>query len=414
MKILHLSVSDKRGAFEATRRLHQAFQDKGHESAMIVQKKNTTNDTVIQYKSLTALQKLWNWLVDKVVRWEGDYYFFNTCEFIPFSHAKNILALLPFTPDIVMLHWISRFINTRTIHEIQKITQAQIIWHLLDMAPMTGGCHYAWQCRGYLKRCGHCPAIRSRFYYDLSSINLFIKQKYLQRVHPVIIAPSNELYEQCKNSMLFKTNTIHKILLPLDLKEFYPGHKNELRKRHTIPLLKKVICFRSDIPNQRRKGFEYIVKSLSLLNKRQVNNIHIVIIGKISETDRKKIIFPYTIFSSLKSNIELGNVYRLSDVFLCVSLQDSGPMMINEAIASGLPVISFPVGVTKDLVIEGKTGFIARMKDPIDLANKINILLSMNAYLYKKMTKSCRKLAIEKLGFPAVVKQYEQILSFSK
>lgn len=410
MKILHLSVSDKEGAFEATHRLHQAFQNFGHQSVMIVQKKNSSNKDILQYQSLTALRKIWHWFVDKVVKWEGDYYFFNTCEFVSFSNAKSILKLLPFTPDIVMVHWVSRFINTKTIYEIQKMTHAKIVWHLLDMAPMTGGCHYAWQCRGYQKHCGNCPAIRSQSSHDLSSINFSVKQKYLEMIRPIIIAPSSELYDQCKKSALFKNNPIHKILLPLDLKKFYPGHKRELRIRHNIPIFKKVICFRSDVPNQKRKGFEYILKSLSRIDKRYINNIHLAIIGRISESDRKKIIFPYTVFSSLKSNIKLGDVYRLSDIFLCASIQDSGPMMINEAISSGLPVISFPVGVTKDLVIEGKTGFIARMKDPIDLANKINILLSMDTSSYKKMAKSCRQLAAEKLDLSVVVKQYEQIL----
>jgi len=45
-----------------------------------------------------------------------------------------------------------------------------------------------------------------------------------------------------------------------------------------------------------------------------------------------------------------------------------------------------------------------------DLANKINMLLSINASSYNKMTKSCRELAIEKLDMSVIVKQYEQIL----
>ena len=42
MKIVHLSVSDKVGAFEATRRLHKSFQAQGHESVIVVREKLST------------------------------------------------------------------------------------------------------------------------------------------------------------------------------------------------------------------------------------------------------------------------------------------------------------------------------------------------------------------------------------
>lgn len=409
MKIVHLSVSDKVGAFEATRRLHEAFRDSGHQSVIIVREKRSFDKDVIQYKSFFRLQKIWDSFTNTIVRADPDYYFFNPQESISFSNVEGILPLLPYTPDIIMIHWVSGFVNTKTIYEIQKRTHAKIFWLMLDMAPMTGGCHYAWECKGYQKRCGNCPAIHSQSSRDISSMNLLIKQEYLRKIQPVIIAPSDELYNQCKKSTLFKKSIIHKILLPLDLNEFYPGHKNELRERYTILPRKKVICFRSDNPNQRRKGFYYILKCLDCLYKLNIRNIHVAIIGNISESDKRKIVFPYTIFSSINNNRELGDIYRLSDVFLCASIQDSGPMMINESIASGLPVVSFPVGVTKDLIIDEKTGFIAQMKDSRDLAKKVQRVFSMNAHSYNEITKFCRKLAVEKLGFHPVMKQYEQI-----
>ena len=409
MKIVHLSASDKAGAFEATRRLHEAFRERGHESVVIVREKRSLDKDVIQYKSFFLLQKIWDSFINTIVRADPDYYFFNPQESVSFSNAEGILPFLPYTPDIIMIHWVSRFVNTKAIYEIQKRTHAKIFWLILDMAPMTGGCHYAWECKGYQKRCGNCPAIHSQSPRDISSMNLSIKQEYLRKIQPVIIAPSDELYNQCKKSTLFKKSIIHKILLPLDLNKFYPGNKQKLRKRYDIPLGKKVICLRSDNPNQKRKGFDYIVLCLQHLYKINIRNVHVVIIGGISESDRKKIVFPYTIFSSIKNNSELGDIYRLSDVFLCASIQDSGPMMINESIACGLPVVSFPIGVIKDLIIDEKTGFIARMKDSRDLAQKLQRVLSMNTHSYNEMAKFCRELAIKKLGYYSVVKQYEQI-----
>ncbi len=34
----------------------------------------------------------------------------------------------------------------------------QFLLYMMDMAPMTGGCHYAWDCEKYKMKCGGCPA----------------------------------------------------------------------------------------------------------------------------------------------------------------------------------------------------------------------------------------------------------------
>lgn len=409
MKILHLSTSDFGGASEATLRLHRAFLDHGHESTVVVREKHSKDKDIIQHTRLLYPQKIWDLFIDFSTRSRQEYYFLNPQESVTFSNAERILSLFPYTPDVIVLHWISRFVNLETVYEIQKRTHAKVFWLMLDMAPMTGGCHYAWQCQGYQKRCGNCPAIRSESSQDLSSVNFDRKAKFIHKIHPVIIAPTNELYDQCRKSALFRASTKYKIMLPLDVTEFYPGNKYALRKRHHIASDRKVICFRSDNPNKKRKGFEYVVRCLAHLYKIHSLDIHIAIIGIISAVDRAKIPFPNTIFTSI-NNRELGDVYRLSDVFLCSSLQDSGPMMINESIACGLPVVSFPVGVTKDLVVEGKTGFVAKMKNSMDLAHKLNKILFMRTGAYKEMVSNCRKLAIKKLSFRSVMKKYEQIL----
>src|SRR3989338_1554023 len=153
MKILHFSVSEQRGAFEATHRLHKAFQDQGHESIMIVQKKRSSDNTVIQCAPFFRLKKVWNLFSDIIIRSNPDYYFLNSQESISNSHAEEILRSFPYLPDVIMLHWVSGFVNMKSIYEIQKKTHAKIFWLMLDMAPMTGGFHYAWQFYVYKKHC---------------------------------------------------------------------------------------------------------------------------------------------------------------------------------------------------------------------------------------------------------------------
>jgi len=87
---------------------------------------------------------------------------------------------------------------------------------------------------------------------------------------------------------------------------------------------------------------------------------------------------PYMCFDDLYKNI---------DILLITSLHEGGPANIPEAIISGTPIISTPVGMALDYVVEGYNGEILTSNYDVD-ANLINSLttknkfkeLAMNAY----------------------------------
>ena len=100
-------------------------------------------------------------------RTDQSYYFQNQLSTpTRINHLKNFLE--DFTPDIIVAHSLTYFFTVRQLYELQQITGAPIIWYLLDMAPLTGGCHYAWDCSGYTRNCGKCPALGSTDENDLS------------------------------------------------------------------------------------------------------------------------------------------------------------------------------------------------------------------------------------------------------
>lgn len=72
---------------------------------------------------------------------------------------------------------------------------------------------------------------------------------------------------------------------------------------------------------------------------------------------------------------DLEEVYSSSDVFVCASRYESFGQPIVEAAAHGLPVISTPVGVANEIVINGQTGYLVKPNDVTGLANRIQELL---------------------------------------
>ncbi|WP_431243052.1 hypothetical protein ACQ9BO_26000 [Flavobacterium sp. P21] len=74
--------------------------------------------------------------------------------------VKNLIAQINFTPDFIITGMTDGFINSTDLLNLYKITKAEIFNVTVDMNHFTGGCHYAWNCKGYIDGCDEkCPAI---------------------------------------------------------------------------------------------------------------------------------------------------------------------------------------------------------------------------------------------------------------
>ena len=100
----------------------------------------------------------------------------------------------------------------------------------------------------------------------------------------------------------------------------------------------------------------------------KVSSITVLVAGKGA------INFPegYDVIMTGDLNMEdLFKAYYCADLFVCPSLEDSGPMMINYAFMTNLPVVCFPMGVALDLILHEKNGYIAEWASYQDLGKGI-------------------------------------------
>jgi len=63
------------------------------------------------------------------------------------------------------------------------------------------------------------------------------------------------------------------------------------------------------------------------------------------------------LFVGKKSPMELKTLYQTADIFVYPSLYENFGQPLIEAAAHGLPIISTSVGIARDIVIDGETGF---------------------------------------------------------
>ena len=85
-------------------------------------------------------------------------------------------------------------------------------------------------------------------------------------------------------------------------------------------------------------------------------------------------------FVGKKTPLELKTIYQSADIFVYPSLYENFGQPLLEAAAHGLPLISTSVGIARDIIIEGETGFQISGK-PEEIKERIESLRNSNLRL---------------------------------
>jgi glycosyltransferase involved in cell wall biosynthesis len=411
--------------------LFNLLQKRGHNVKLLVNRYDQTYpegiismETRLMSLKRTALYKF-QWRYDKLKsvlrnkeKTNPDYRFFQLREERQIYKTDKIIKKAGVKPDAIIVLFANKFINAKNIFELYEKTNATVFWMMFDMAPLTGGCHYAWDCKGYQKNCGSCPGLISTNPYDVSYENISFKRDYLSKTKIEILAASEWQFEQAKRSSLFENNSVHKVLLSVDSNIFKPVDKVSVRLKLNISANRKILFFGSVGLTEKRKGMYYLIESLKLLkqkidrnNNSLTNNIVLLIAGREVEQIADSLPFEYYYLGMVNNTYGIASAYQAADVFVCPSVEDSGPMMINQSIMCGTPVVSFEMGVAFDLVLTGETGYRAKYKNIDDLAQGILNILTLNEIDYKAMSDNCRNLALRLCLQDVQIGKIENILT---
>lgn len=146
-----------------------------------------------------------------------------------------------------------------------------------------------------------------------------------------------------------------------------------------------------------KKGIDIIVDVAKKLNKEKINFICIGDGPKLPEIEKKireENIQNITLTGTLSDKKELRQYYRNASVLIFPSRKGeaSSPLVILEALASGLPVIVRNTGGHATIIEDGKTGFIVENVD--EIADKIKFL-EKNEDILEKMSLNARKYSKE-------------------
>ena len=185
-------------------------------------------------------------------------------------------------------------------------------------------------------------------------------------------------------------NTIQFLPHGVDTNAFNPEYRSENWKKKNGIEGKVVLLFAGRLVWE--KDLLTLAKAYEILNAKS-NNVAFVLAGDGPIRNELESMMPAALFLGKLSVEELSTAYASSDIFVFPSTTETFGNVIVEAMASKLPAICVREGGAYGLIEDGVNGLIAEPHNPIDFANKIEILvnqpelrekIALNAFIFSQ------------------------------
>jgi glycosyltransferase involved in cell wall biosynthesis len=242
-------------------------------------------------------------------------------------------------------------------------------------------------------------ALAAILYDKLTSVSL--------EMYDLVIADNSELLDYYQEKYNYRIKRKMILPPPVDTDVFRPLDKNECRLKYQINTSDKIILFAGRI--EKEKNPELLIHSYKILVEKN-KDVKLWIVGEGTEKDRIQILassynLSNIVFWDTIESEKLSEFYNMADILSVTSLHEGGPIVVKEALACNLQVVSTDVGDVKD-VISGLDGcFIA----PAESGGYADCL--ENALLYngpKKFNESIEKYSGLRFA-EEIVKAYEML-----
>lgn len=381
MNVLQINTLDKKGgAAKVAYSLKEELEYRGHETSMFVGRKYSDeknikllNDT--RSFSGKARRKLAYWLANDIDLFSSDH-ILKTPEFkkADIIHCHN-------------LH--SYYFNLNTLKKISRLKP--VVWTFHDMWPITAHCAHAFDGEINEKGFFACPTL------DIPPAIAWHNEKYLEkrkkgiyeRANFHIVTPSKWLADKVGQSVL-KNKPITVIYNGVDVSIFKPYDREECRRLLGLPLDKQIILVAAKGGQSNPwKGGNYAQD----LIKAFIGDSRAFFVDLGGDTSQNGSVRVKSV-SYVSDPNTLAKYYSASDVLLYPSIADNCPLVVLEAMACGLPVVSFATGGIPELVNHQKTGYIARYKVIDDLTAGVQWMLNRSFQEYLAL----RQIVTEKIN----------------
>ncbi len=393
LKILFLNQTNllNGGASIAANRLADGLKARGHQVSWLTKESERSSSSVIDR------------VVGRVAKGRL------TCVARPFSSFEILNHPLMIEADVVHFHNLhGDFLYCGIMRSINR--KKRVFWTLHDMWAFTGHCAYSMGCDRWKIGCGRCPHLNvyPEIKHDWTALEWKIKSFSMKNPNLNIICPSKWLAGQVGESLLKKL-PLAPIPYGLDLNLFSPMNKTFAKESLGLNAKSFTFLLASADLEDPRKPQRILCKALNDL--RMKTNLHFQVVAFGSGSIRSGLHESIELreFGQVRSDLEKAKIFSAADVFLFTSLADNLPLVIQESLACGTPVIANCVGGVDEMVVNGDTGHLLTDNTSESYYAAMESLATRSIELLTELSMKCRQFALANYGMESYVDSHLDI-----
>lgn len=402
LKVIHISTADNvGGSGKSAYKIHRGLQALGHDSKMLVSMRITDDPTVKYVAGSKILQRLDKWLGRAI-------------DFTGLQNFGYFASLaLPLRPSVRQAHLIQLY-NLHHYYTNQFLPllfgRKPLVWRLSDQWAFTGHCAYSYDCERWLTGCGSCPALEEYdpLTWDTSAFLWKVKRWAYSRLNLTVVAPSLWMKSLAEQSPILGKFAVHYIPNGVDPHVYRPAPKAPIRQGLGIPHDAVVLLFSAHGLASERKGGSHIKASLASLDPEVKNKCFLLLVGEGRAEDFADLGISCQVVKEFRDEKRLASFYQAADVGIFPSRAENLPNTVLEAMACGVPCVSFSVGGITDAILPGRTGLLAPPYDVAALASAIQSLV-LDPALREKLGAAAAALVLEKFTLAKQAESFETL-----
>jgi glycosyltransferase involved in cell wall biosynthesis len=243
--------------------------------------------------------------------------------------------------------------------------------------------------------------------FDGEPLRRAIDREVIGRLADTFIAVSEDARQQMIKRVRLPEDKV--VVIRNGIKDLPPVDRTAARRQLGIPNDRVVVASVGLLRPE--KAFEVLLRATAIV-KRSVPELLTVIVGEGPERPR---------LEALTSDLGIDGELRLlgyrgdvptvlgaSDICVCCSDYEGGPLSVMEYMAAGKPVISTNTGGLPELVESEITGLLVDVRDPQGLAAAIERLLT-DPDLRDRLGEEGRRRATTQLSFGRTLSEVEDL-----
>lgn len=352
MKILVIgTIDNKGGAAQISWELRKRLKAQGHTVTTFVRYKYSDEPDVF----VIPRKRYQDWLVKLFA---NDLTFARTDYLLETKEFKDA--------DIIHCHNLhSNFFDLKTLQKMSL--KKPVVWTIHDMWAFTGFASDSATLKNPNKK------RFLLFLWDNTAHLLRIKKKLYTKSKLYLAAVSDWMKREIEKSVL-GGQTITRIYNGIDTEIFKPYDKILARKELDLPLDKKIVAL----------GIKGWVDSNKIVDQYTGNNgVFFVAIGHSNiQTENKNFAaLPYT-----KNKGLLSMYLSAADVFFYPTQGDSFGLVSAEALACGVPVVTYNTDALPEIVAHKETGYITDHPDSESAKIGLEYILNLSKEDYARMS----------------------------